>query len=233
MSSDDTQARAWQHEYELKRSIESSTTTKPEKCIAWFLSWLQKEKIGPGRLLDIGAGLGRNSMPFLKKGWTVTAQDIVESALKGYSVKAGRLGGRLHTRRESLKKKLPYPNRYFQAALEITVADNLTSIKLQRQLWRELARVIRPGGYLLSYYFTLEDGFYGKLLMNQHPEKQPVVYDQHGGMQFRFYSAADIVTGSQGQFQLWQAKHYRYRAPMHGKTYSRDLVAAILKRTKN
>ncbi len=230
----DAQTQAWRKEYTQAHSIDSTNTNRAESCVAWFRQWLSSQDVRPGRLLDVGCGLGRNSLPFLKQGWRVWGQDVVPEALQGYGQRAPRYQAQLTLVERSLALALPYKNAFFDAALEITVADNLHDPTGPRRLWRELSRVIKPGGYLLTYYFTEEDGFYGRLLRKTKPasRSEAVVLDRKGQMQFRFYNAAEIVRDSQGRFQVWQAKHYRYPGPMHGRRYTRDLVAVVLKRMK-
>ncbi len=227
------QLQAWEKEYTQTHSIGSTTNTHAEHCIAWFRQWLAGQGCRGGRLLDVGCGLGRNSMPFLKHGWRVWAQDAVARALGTFQHRARGYEKQLTLVERSLALSLPYENYFFDAALEITVADNLVAPGAQKRLWRELSRVIKPDGYLLTYYFTEEDGFYGRLLQKRPASSAtPVVADRQGHMLFRFYNAAGIVNGSDGLFQVWEARHYRYPGPMHGRRYTRDLVAVILKRVK-
>lgn len=217
------QKAAWIKEYEEKRAIASSTTKRAEQCIGWFNQYLKSVKKEKGRLLDVGCGLGRNSLPFLKSGWLVTAQDMVPAALEGYKQKARDYGRRLRLVEHSLMEAMPYKSNSFDALLEITVADNLITQASRKQFWRECARVVKPGGSILSYHFTKDDGFYGSLLA---PSSE-VVYDAAAGMRFRFYDAVDIVSAAGRKLELRGAKHYRYPGMMHNKKYWRDLMAVI------
>jgi ubiquinone/menaquinone biosynthesis C-methylase UbiE len=130
-----------------------------------------------------------------------------------------------------LAERLPFVAGSFDAVMEITAADNLTRRALQDRFWREVARVLKPGGWLLTYHFTPADGYYGPLLKRSPRRALGVLFDRQAGMGFRFYTARNAQTATRGRLRVLCSKHYRYRAPMFGQRPMRDLTAAILVRT--
>lgn len=227
------QIAAWRREYLRpgRERIESSYTARPERCVAWFRRLLGQEGRSAGRLLDLGCGRGRNSLPFLRAGWRVTGLDPVAEALKDFKRFAARWRGRLRLQPGSFARPLAFArDGTFDAVMEITAADNLRNRRQQRRLWRECARVLKPGGWLLSYHFTRRDGYYGPRLRRSSLRRQSVLYDRRAGMWFRFYSAADILEAAGGRLELVARRHYRYPGPMFGRRLVRDLTAAVFRR---
>lgn len=226
------QQAAWIREYGRggKQRIESSYTSRPEQCLAWFRG--QLPALGTGaRLLDLGCGRGRNSLPFLRSGWKVTGMDVAPGALREFRQQAGNRKSHLQVKVGSMDAPLPFPDRHFDAILEITAADNLINVRFRNRFWRECARVLKPSGRLLSYYFTPQDGYYGPLLRNSPGRNRGYLFDRRAGMRFRYYTAQDIETASARKLKLLRSKHYRYPGPMFGKSFQRDLVAAVFSLT--
>jgi SAM-dependent methyltransferase len=227
------QRRAWQLEYARsgRDRIESSYSVRPERCVAWFLSQWAGSGRRPGRVLDLGCGRGRNSLPFLRAGWRVTGLDAVPAALRDFAGLAGGVRRRLRLVRGDLGRRLPFAAGSFDAVLEITAADNLLTARDQARFWRETARVLKPGGRLLTYHFNRADGYYGALLRRSPLRAAGRLHDERAGMDFRFYRTADILSSARGAYRRVRSRHYRYPGPMFGRRWVRDLTAAVLERT--
>jgi SAM-dependent methyltransferase len=91
---------------------------------------------GPGRLLDVGCGGGRNALAFAERGWTVNGVDVSEDQLR-LATKRG-----VDARRADARS-LPFPDSSFDAVVSVgthTDMDDFGSALV------EIARVLRPGG---------------------------------------------------------------------------------------
>ncbi len=99
---------------------------------------------GVRSVLDIGCGVGRNSLPLAENGLSVSAIDSSERAVK-----------RLKEASVSLKldisasvadfRQLPYENGSFDAVLSIQVINHGFQKDVQMAI-SEVARVLKPGG---------------------------------------------------------------------------------------
>lgn len=103
--------------------------------------WLAEAegKVGSGRLLEVGAGSGAFSRAALRRGWTVEATEVSASGLRllretGATVHAGDLPA------------LRLPAAAFDLVVSLEVVEHLAEPGSHLD---ELARLTRPGGFLL------------------------------------------------------------------------------------
>lgn len=102
---------------------------------------------GLARVLELGAGQGRDTVAFLAAGLEVDAVDYAGDALAGIVSAVGpQLSAHLTTAVHDVREPLPFPTGSFDACYShmlFTMA--LTTAELER-LAAEVRRVLRPGG---------------------------------------------------------------------------------------
>ncbi len=105
------------------------------------------------RVLEIGAGTGRFTIPALERGVTMTAADINQSLLTSLreKVKARGFESRCEIREADIFN-LDFPDESFDLVFSLHVIPRFTSLDDQRAALCEVTRVIRPGGMLLFNY---------------------------------------------------------------------------------
>jgi SAM-dependent methyltransferase len=102
-----------------------------------------------GRVLDIGAGRGISSYAFAKSGYEVTALEPNPSSLVG-AESIRQLSSRTGVNIEVIQdwgETLPFANNTFDIVYGRAVLHHAKDLK---QLCKEAARVLKPGGYFLA-----------------------------------------------------------------------------------
>lgn len=121
-------------------------------CIAHAMQERGVEEPSQIRLLDIGAGTGRYSVPLSEEGYDVTAVELVKHNLgrlkqKGSAVKAYQ-GNALKLSR--------FPDESFDVTLLFGPMYHLHSFEEKARALSEAKRVTKAGGYILVAYIMNE-----------------------------------------------------------------------------
>jgi SAM-dependent methyltransferase len=106
---------------------------------------LAAELAGRGRALEIGVGTGRIALPLHEAGIPVTGVDLSRPMMNVLVDKAG--GAAPFPLAQADATRLPFPDDRFGAALASHVFH---LIPAWREAIAELARVVHPGGVILS-----------------------------------------------------------------------------------
>lgn len=122
------------------------------------------KKEGNTKILELGAGQGRDAIFFARSGFQVYALDYSESGVKAISQEAGALGlsrsliGICH----DVRKPLPFDDGFFEGCYShMLYCMALTTTELQF-LSDEVTRVLRPGGLNIYTVRHTNDPDYGK-----------------------------------------------------------------------
>lgn len=116
------------------------------------------------RVLELGAGQGRDSLAFLEAGFTLTALDYADSALRELRARAETAGNadRLTMAAHDIRLPLPLPDSSVDAVFShMLFCMALTTAELVT-LSAEVARVLRPGGLHVYTVRHVGDAHYGQ-----------------------------------------------------------------------
>ncbi len=142
-SNDDSSTR-WLNYYDQTRDRPPHETLR--RAMAAFEEQAGEERAeAPLRAIDLGCGVGRDSIPLLRGGWQVLATDQMDEALTELAAKAAKLGltHRLQTRRARFEEL----DDLGEANL-VNAGVSLPFCAPQSfdRLWRLITKAIVPGG---------------------------------------------------------------------------------------
>ena len=118
---------------------------------------------GVRRLLELGAGQGRDTLFFAERGFEVEALDYAACGVAEIERKAaeGGLAGRVHASVHDLREPLPFAAASFDACYShMLFCMALTAAELEA-LAAEVRRVLRPGGLHVYTARNTHDPDYG------------------------------------------------------------------------
>jgi ubiquinone/menaquinone biosynthesis C-methylase UbiE len=136
-------------------------------CGSWVWRWITRRQLLPWILedselgehvLELGAGPGAATEELRLRAARVTSLEYDH----GF---AARLGARVRGTNTSVIQGdaaiLPFPEKTFTSAIAILTLHHLRSSELQDQAFREIFRVLRPGGVFLA--FEIQDGWMNRV----------------------------------------------------------------------
>lgn len=136
-------------QYSLLNPAHAALVLERERVILRALSRHLDIELGVARVLDVGCGFGVSlallaaygADPSLLAGVDVM-EDRIDAAGRRYPVFDLRVGS---------GRELPWPDESFDVVQQITMLSSVHDDDLRRALAAEMARVLRPGGLVLSY----------------------------------------------------------------------------------
>lgn len=132
-----TESKAWNWaDAEKERWLVPS-----EECVYLAEKWKGE---GAETLLDLGCGLGRHTLYFAEKGFSVSALDLSPEAVIATAALLTAHGFRPDCRKGDMVC-LPYPENSFDRIFSYRVISHQDT-KGVAQVIREIARVLKPGG---------------------------------------------------------------------------------------
>jgi ubiquinone/menaquinone biosynthesis C-methylase UbiE len=111
------------------------------------------------RVLEVGSGTGRFTIPLLKKGNRMTLADVSAGMLKvaQENVKKAGFGDRIEEVRECSIYELPFEDNSFDHAISLNVFNHL---ERPGEALKELGRVTKRGSTLLFNYANLQSYYW-------------------------------------------------------------------------
>lgn len=217
----------WNREYLVNHSIPSSTRYVPAKGFLLFSDLLD---LGPGKnVLDVGCGNGRNAVYIAKKGATVTALDFADSALNETTRRASEAGlaKEIYTVNHCLSSQIPFKNGSFDFVLDSYMSCHFLNERLVRAFWKDVARLVKPSGRVLSLLFSPEDEYYGELLSNQ--PNAPLVQDPSSQIWKRLYDESAVKSLFADDFRFVYFAKFEFDDIVFSKTYKRVILVSVLR----
>jgi SAM-dependent methyltransferase len=139
------------------------------------------------KILDLGAGHGRDSIFFASNGFEVEAIDYSVVAVKILTKTAKEKSLPIKCHLFDVKEKpLPYPDSYFDAVYSHMLLNMRFSQDDLHFILSEIKRVLKPKGWNFFSVRNRNDKFYGK-----GHEIEKGIYDVNG-FQIRFFTENEI-----------------------------------------
>jgi SAM-dependent methyltransferase len=114
---------------------------------------------GTEKLLDLGCGHGEDSLHFAKLGCDATAIDI--SAVNIAHLKENPEAEKIKAIQHDLADPLPFDDKLFDAVYAHLSLHYFDDAKT-KEIFEEILRVLKPGGWLFAKCKSVDDPLYGK-----------------------------------------------------------------------
>ena len=133
---------------------------EPSKAAISSLKYFKEQNIK--KIIELGAGLGRDTLFFAKNSIHTTALDYSPTAIKIINKKilASELSSSVYTEVFDIRKKLPFLDNTFEACFSHMLYCMALSIFDLKNLNKEILRILKPGGINIYTVRHVEDGDY-------------------------------------------------------------------------
>ena len=153
----DQQSQYWEKNFLSKPEMFG---LKPSKAAINTLKILNKEKIK--NIVELGAGLGRDTIFFAQNSINVKALDYSPAAIKNINKKIleNKLSSLISTKIFDVRKKLPFENNSIEACFSHMLYCMALSTREIKYLNNEICRILKPGGINIYTVRHTGDGDY-------------------------------------------------------------------------
>jgi len=167
----------WNKEY--RKGEHLALSAHPSSDLITFILWLKREYGGDflnpsDSVLDLGCGNGRNLIHLAHTfgaagvGYDISAEAITQAREQS---KALPITYSVH----SVTAPLPLPDESQTLVLDMMVSHFLSDEE-RAGLRNEIARVLKPGGWLFLKTFLLDEDRHAERLLREHPGKETGSY---------------------------------------------------------
>jgi len=145
----------WERIYKTKGEIQKEVLFNVKKAAIVF----KKRKYS--KILDLACGTGRHTIYLASKGFSVYGTDISRNGIEITKRKAKRYGLKNIKLKVHDMKKIPFPDNFFDGIVCVWSMGHGT-LKAHEKIIREIRRVLRTGGMLVTDFMTTKNKYYGK-----------------------------------------------------------------------
>jgi len=231
------QQKAWEHEYKAQKLLSPSNV--PQADVMRFVRWLKKAHrkrderldLDGMRVLDLGSGTGRNSYYFAEQGAKVTGLEFSPTAVEMAKKYARHGEVPVDYQLQSIGKPFPLPDTSVDMVIDSTSSNSLSDAERSVYL-KEIARVLKPGGWVFLRALSFEADTHAKELVKRHPGPDPDTYIHPDlGIVEKVFSRESLVATYGPYVKLQELERTQHYAAVAGRTYKRSYWIAYFQKS--
>jgi SAM-dependent methyltransferase len=140
-------APLWQYTHTPRLAAEEDAYFADHPLFRADARALDERFVAPGRLVDLGCGVGRHAIHFARRGFSVAAVDLSRPMLERVGDKACAAGVNPLRVESNLCRLGCFPDRVFDYALSMfSTLGMIRGQAARRRALAEAGRILRPGG---------------------------------------------------------------------------------------
>lgn len=221
----------WQKEYEERKDLPSSQTTVPSRALREFWESEEIKNLQMNMALDIGSGLGRNSIYMAQNGFAqVVGVEIVDSAIDQAKKAVDELAlqNKITFINKSVEDTLPFEDKSFDLIVDMMVM-HLLDTNERAKYFAEIQRLLKPKGFFVFYTIAAESQAAKSLFeSNPGPEENSYIIPQSGMIEKAFTN--DELINAFPELNVIRLDHKTQLTPAFGDVYEREYISGVMKK---
>jgi SAM-dependent methyltransferase len=152
------QQKAWDDEHKKPTVLKQMHSEDASHGVEKFFEFLKSENIPRAVGVEMGCGKGRNVIWLSKQGSKTTGFDFSPAAIKEAKRRAKNLSAKFLV--ADATKRWPFKSDTFDFGVDCFASTDIESTAGRRKAISEMKRVLKPGGYLMSYMHAVGGKFH-------------------------------------------------------------------------
>lgn len=161
------QQKIWDKEHKNPFVLHQMDSDKASNGVLKFIDWLKSKKDIFGlKGVELGCGKGRNVIGLAKLGINMTGIDFSPAAIKEAKKRAKQRNAENSTKFviHDATTLWPFDANTFDIAIDCFATTDIETANGRTFAGKEMARVLKPGGYVLAYLLSPQDEFHKEML---------------------------------------------------------------------
>lgn len=222
------QKQVWEKEYRQPQLV--TRGEDPQQDVLRLLKFLKRKQgldLSGLKMLDLGAGTGRNANYLASLGNEAVGVEIAPTAVRLARERAAQLGVKVEYFEQSMAERLPVANRSVDLALDITSSNSLSAPE-REAYFAELRRVLKPGAFLVLKTLCKEGDKNARELLSRQPGPEPDTYVLvELGLTERVFSREALLELYGRDFELLKLDKKSSYTRMNQRSYKRNFWLAV------
>jgi|GEM_PF-3228155 len=219
----------WQKEYTDIKGIPTTTRDSVSSAITSLIEFCNTNKLDMGKkVVDLGSGIGRNTIYLAQQGFNVTAIDFIQEALDQLSEKVNNLNLSKNIKivKGNIAEVLPFRDNAFDSAIDIvsSISLNLSEMAIFES---EVRRIVKPNGLFLTYIHSRDDEY-----LAERSDKQGFYKVPESGLIEHSWKK-DELEDLYYRWNIVKLKKREKEDDFYGKKYIRRIWWLLLQNIKN
>lgn len=161
------QQKIWNEEHKNPYVLHQMNSTKTSSGVVKFVEWLAKRKqLSNLNGIELGCGKGRNVISLAKLGLRMTGIDFSPAAIEEAKRRSKESDADDSTQFviHDATEPWPFDSNTFDLGIDCFATTDIETAEGRKFAGVEMARVLKPGAYLLAYLLSPQDEFHKEML---------------------------------------------------------------------
>jgi SAM-dependent methyltransferase len=216
------QQKIWEEEHKHPFVLLQMDSSEVSSGVTRFIEWLNTHGVNSKlRGIELGCGKGRNVIGLAKLGFDMTGIDFSPAAIKEARKRAKEEGvlNKAYFKVHDATLIWPFKDASFDFVIDCFATTDIESSKGRNFTTKEMKRVLKNGGYLITYLLSPQDEFHKEMMIKSPAEEKNAFLHPTTGKFEKTFDREEILDQYQG-LKLIEDERIKKVTEFFGKKYN-------------